>query len=83
MIESVLIRCTYENINQLQQQLREIGISDSTFVFKQHVFTLRLTIVPGSRLERVKNNLRLPHFSTVHKIASSTAWPLLSVKLPD
>ena len=67
MIESVLIRCTNENINQLQQQLREIGNSVSTTVFKQHVFTLCLTIVPGGRLERVKTKLHLPHFSTVYK----------------
>ena len=67
MIESVLIRCTNEKINQLQQQLRETGNSDSTTVPKQHLFTLRLTIVPGGRLERVKTKLRLPHFSTVYK----------------
>ena len=58
MIETVLIRCTIENITQLQQQVREIGNPDSTTVFKQLVFTLCLTIVPGGRLELVKTNLR-------------------------
>ena len=67
MVKSVLIRCTNENITQLQHQLREIGNPDSTTVFKQHVFTLCLTIVPGGRLERVKTKLRLPHFSTLYK----------------
>ena len=36
-------------------------------MFKQHVFTLCLTIVPGGRLERFKTKLRLPHFSTLYK----------------
>ena len=67
MIESVLIRCTNENINQLQQQLREIGNPDSTTFFKQHVFTLCLTIVPGGRLERVNTKLCLPPFTTLYK----------------
>ena len=67
MVKSVLIRCTNENITQLQHQLREIGNPDLTIVFKQHVFTLCLTIVPGGRLERVKTKLRLPHFSTLYK----------------
>ena len=67
MIESVLIPCTNEKINQLQQQRREIGNPDSTTVFKQQVFTLCLTIVPSGRLERLKTKLRLPHFSTLHK----------------
>ena len=67
MVESVLIRCTNENITQLQHQLKEIGNPDSTTVFKQHVFTLCLTIVPGGRLERVKTKLRLPQYSTLHK----------------
>ena len=67
MVKSVLIRCTNKNITQLQHQLREIENPDSTTVFKQHVFTLCLTIVPGGRLERVKTKLRLPHFSTLYK----------------
>ena len=67
MVKSVLIRCTNENITQLQHQLREIENPDSTTVFKQHVFTLCLTIVPGARLERVKTKLRLPHFFTLYK----------------
>ena len=67
MVKSVLIRSTNENITRLQHQLREIGNPDSTIVFKQHVFTLCLTIVPGGRLERVKTKLRLPHFSTRYK----------------
>ena len=66
MIESVEIRCTNENITQLQQ-LRDIGNPDSSTVFKQHVFTLCLTIVPGGRLERVKTKLLLPHFTTLYK----------------
>ena len=67
MTECVLIPCTNENNNQLHHQLREVANPESTTVFKQHVSTLCLTIVPGVRLERVNTMLRLPHFSTLYK----------------
>ena len=66
MINSILC-CTNENINQLHHQLSEIANPDATIVFKQHVFTLCLTIVPGGRLERFKTKLQIPHFPTLHK----------------
>ena len=67
MVESVLHRCANENITQLQRQLREIGNPDSTTVFKTHVFTRCLTIVPGGRLEPVKTKVRPPLFYSLYK----------------
>ena len=51
----------------MQQQLTEIGNPDSTTVFKQHVFTLLLTIVPGGGLARMKTKLRLPRVSRLYR----------------
>ena len=60
MIESVLIRGTNENINQVHQQVRETKNPVPASVFGTCFQTMLYNRSGGGVIEHVKNNLRLP-----------------------